>query len=98
MASASVASETATVTVAVPHDLVALLGSPEAVADRMRRAFLIDLLREGRISRGRVAELLGIDMWDMLDLIAEYRILSGPSTPEEAMRDIEVARQAMIER
>ena len=54
------------ITVDVPDQVVALLGSPEAVADGMRRALVLDLLWQGRIGQGRAGELLGITRWDIL--------------------------------
>ena len=52
--------ETQTLTVEVPEELIVLLGSPEAAAARAKQAFVLDLLREARISQGKAADLLGI--------------------------------------
>lgn len=83
------------VTVDIPDQVVELLGSPQAVAERMRLTLVIDLLRGGRISQGRAAELLGISRWDMLQLMVEHQIPSGPQTVEELREDLEAARQIM---
>ena len=89
---------TATVPAEVSDDLIELLGSAEAVAVEMHRALVLDLLREGRISQGRAALLLGIDRWEPLELMGRLCIPSGPLTPEEAERDVEAAYQARRER
>lgn len=37
-----------------------------------REAFIMELLRQGNISAGRAAELLGIDRWQLSDLMGLY--------------------------
>lgn len=78
-----------TLTLDLPEELLALLGSPEAAAARAREALVLDLLREARISQGKAARLLGITRWDILDLMARRQIPSGPETPEELEQEIE---------
>jgi predicted HTH domain antitoxin len=80
--------------VELPDDLVALLGSPEAAAARAKESLVLDLLRGEEISQGKASELLGITRWDVLDLMARYKIESGPKTAEEARQDVEVAERA----
>ncbi len=82
-----------TVTLELPEELVALLGSPEAVAARVRESLVLDLLREARISQGRAASLLGVTRWDILELMARHCIPSGPETAEEMRQEIETARR-----
>ena len=86
------------VTVDVPDRLVELLGSPQAVAERMQTALVLDLLRQGEISQGRAAELLGITRWDILQLMVKHEIPSGPRTVEELQEDIEAARKMRTRR
>ena len=68
------------VTMNVPDELINLVGSPELTAARAREALVLDLLREAEISQGKAAELLGINRYPMLDLMARYKIPSGPRT------------------
>ena len=84
------------VTVELPDELVDLLGSLESLAIQTRHALVLDLLRQGRISQGKAATLLGITQWDILELMARHQIVSGPLTAEEAERDVEAARRGMI--
>ena len=60
-----------------------------------RESLIVELLREGRLSQGQVARLLGITRWDVLMLMARLGIPSGPETAEEMRRDIEAARRAV---
>lgn len=82
-----------TLSVEVPDELIALLGTPEVAAARAREALVLDLLRQARISQGKAAELLGISRWDLLELMVEQRIESGPETGEEMAGEIEDMRR-----
>lgn len=84
---------TRVLSVEVPDELVALLGTPEAAAARAKEALVLDLLREARISQGKAARLLGISRWDVLRLMARHRIPSGPETPEELRQELEAAER-----
>lgn len=86
---------TITITLEIPETILSSLDSREDIAERAWKALVLDLLRDAKISQGRAAELLGVTRYDILELMAEYRILSGPRTPEEARRDVEAARRGM---
>ena len=85
--------KTRTLTLELPEELVKLLGSPEAAAAKAREALVLALLREARISQGKAAHLLGLTRWDILDLMAEHHIPSGPETPEELREEVEDMRR-----
>jgi predicted HTH domain antitoxin len=89
----SPAAEEAPIAVAfdLPGELRDLVGPADDLAVRARRLLLLDLLREGEISQGKTARLLGITRWDLLELVARYRIPSGPRTAAEMRQDIENA-------
>lgn len=80
-----------TITLELPEELLELLGPPDEVAGKLRESLIVDLLREARISQGKAARLLGVTRYDILDLMARYRILSGPLTAEEARQEVENA-------
>lgn len=84
---------TQTLTIEIPDELLELLGSAEAARTKAREALILHLLREGEISQGRAARLLGITRWEIIDLMARYQILSGPQTPEEIQQEIEAAQR-----
>ncbi|MGH2614634.1 MAG: UPF0175 family protein [Thermomicrobiales bacterium] len=81
-----------TITIELPNDLVASLDSLEGIEDRAWKALVLDLLRDAQISQGKAARLLGVTRYDILDLMAQYHILSGPLTAEEMQRDVENAK------
>lgn len=86
---------TTTITVDLPTELVALLGSSEALAARARQSLVLNLLREAEISQGKAARLLGVTRHDILEFMARYQIPSGPETAEEADQDVDAARRGL---
>ena len=84
---------TTSITIELPEQLVELVGSPERTADLARRALIFLLLREGRLSHGQAAEMLGLSMWDLLPLAAEAGVPMGPQTAEELREEVETIRR-----
>ncbi len=82
---------TRTIKIELPDALVAALDSLDGIEDRAWKALVLDLLRDGAISQGRAANLLGITRYDILDLMASHYIPSGPRTPEEVDQEVESA-------
>ena len=89
---------TRTLAVDVPDELMPLLGSPEAETARAKQALVLDLLREARISQGKATDLPGITRWDILDLMVQYEIPSGPETAEEVDREIAALERLWLQR
>jgi predicted HTH domain antitoxin len=81
----------------LPEDVVSLLGSPQAAAVEARRALVLELLRDARISQGRAAELLGLTRGQVLDIMAERRIPSGPETAEDLQEELASLRRYFSE-
>jgi predicted HTH domain antitoxin len=51
-----------------------LLGSEDEAAKEAIQSLVLDLIRGGRISRSKAADLLGIDLWEMPAFLSEYKI------------------------
>lgn len=81
-------------TVDLPPELLDLLGSEEEAKRDAKVAVVLDLVRRGRISRARAAELLGLTLWDLPALLAEYRMPWFDYSPEDLARDLEILRAA----
>ena len=79
------------VTVQLSEELVALIGSSSLTAARIRESLVLDLLRTATVSQGQAARLLGINRWELLDLMARYQVPSGAQTPEEVQDEVDVA-------
>jgi predicted HTH domain antitoxin len=79
--------------ISIPEEIVDLLGSEDAARKGAREAFVFDLVRRGKISKGKAAELLGISLWDLPELIAQYQIPWFSYSPEELEKDVETLRR-----
>ena len=76
--------------IAVPEEIIALLGSEDAARKEAKEAFVLDLVRRGKISKGKAAELLGMSLWDLPELVAQYQIPWFNCHPEELAKDLDI--------
>jgi predicted HTH domain antitoxin len=79
--------------IAVPEEIIALLGSEDAVRKEVKEAFVLALVRRGKISKGKAAELLGMSLWDLPELVAHYQIPWFSYHPEELEKDLDTLRK-----
>lgn len=87
--------DTLTVQVELPRDLLVALNVPTSEAGRRAQEWLtIELFREGEISMGKAAEMLGITKTQFILLLDQRGIAYLDATPEELMSDIAVASAA----
>ena len=84
-------------TLDLPEDVVALLGSPDEVGAQVKELLVVELLRRGRIGQSRAAEVLGTTRWGILELMGRYDVIQGPETAEELERDLQAVRHALSE-
>jgi len=75
--------------ITVPEEIIDLLGSEDAAKKEAQEAFILDLVRRSKISKGKAAELLGISLWNLPDLVAQYQLPWFSYTPEELEKDLE---------
>jgi predicted HTH domain antitoxin len=81
------------VTIDLPAELLALLGSEEEAKRGAKVALILDLVRRGTLSRAKAAELLQMPLWDLPALLAQYRIPWFDYPPEDLQRDLETLRR-----
>ena len=86
---------TRTLSVEVPEELVALLGSAEAAAAEARLALVLEMLRQERIGESKAAELLGVTRADLLDLMGEHGVPSGPRSFDELVAEVDAAERIL---
>jgi len=79
----------------LPEELGELFASEEAATRAAREALVLDLLNRGEISQGKAAELLGVDRWELLDLMAKHGLPVLSRSPEELASDVEALREAL---
>lgn len=85
-----------TVTLELPTELLELLGSEEEAKREAKLALVFDLVRRGRVSRAKAAELLGVPLAEFPSLLAEYGIPWFDYSNEDLGRDLESLRLKAI--
>lgn len=63
-----------TVTIELPPELLQLLGTEEEARRETKVALVLDLVRRGKLSRAKAAELLDLSLRELPGLLAQYRI------------------------
>ena len=81
-------------TVELPAELLEILGSEDEARRNAKVAVVLDLVRRGRISRAKAAELLDLTLWDLPALLSQYRIPWFDYTPDDVERDLTALREA----
>lgn len=80
---------TMTVSLDLPRDLLGALDVPPIdVEQRLRELIALGLFRDGRISSGKGAELIGISKMDFIRLLTKNGISYFTQTPEELQSEI----------
>ena len=87
------------VTIEVPPELVEILGTEEEARREAKTALVLDLVRRGKASRAKAAELLQIPLWDLPALLAEYRIPWFDYPPEDLQKDLQAlqSKEGVVE-
>jgi len=90
---------TLSVTLELPRDLVGALDVPQVrLASRLQELIALELFREGRISAGKGAELLGISKLDFIHLLARHGIAYFTESPEELAAEVATLERLLSER
>ena len=61
-------------TIKLPESLVEILGGAQKATKEATRATVLDLVRTGKISVGKGAELLNLSRHDFLDLMNDHHV------------------------
>lgn len=54
---------------------------------------VFDLVRRGKISKGKAAELLGISLWNLPERLAQYDIPWFEYSPDDLKHDLKTLRE-----
>ena len=79
--------------IALPNDILALLGNKSQAGEIAREFVLLGLYQEGRISGGKAAELLGLTKHGFVTLLARRDMDYFRLTPEEWDEEADIARK-----
>ena len=86
------------INVELPAEFAQLLDPTGSDVDaRVREALVIHLVREGRISSGRGAELLGMPKDAFRELLWQHGVPYSDLTYEELLEDVRAAGPAQID-
>jgi predicted HTH domain antitoxin len=73
------------VSIEFPEEVVELYGEEE-LKSSVRRLSILELVKKGKLSSGKAAEILGITRWDFMELMSDYDIPMVSFPPEELKR------------
>lgn len=76
-------TDTALLEIALPKDILALLGNKSQAGETVREFVLLGLYQEGRLSGGKAAELLQLTKRGFVALLARRGVDYFHLTPEE---------------
>lgn len=81
-----------TVSLELPRDFLGALDIPESqLASRLLELVSLELFRQGRISAGKGAEMLGISKWQFVQLLARYEIPYFVESEDELRAEVAMA-------
>lgn len=69
-------------TIKLPESLVEILGGSQKATKEATRATVLDLVRTGKISVGKGAELLNLSRHDFLDLMNDHHVPAIDYSPK----------------
>ena len=81
------------ITIEVSDELMKLLGSEEEIGKEANQALVMDLVRRGKISKSKAAELLGIRLWDLPELLSSYEMPWFTYSKEQMEADMAALRK-----
>ena len=74
-----------TISIEFPEEIIELFGEEE-LKNFVRKLSVLDLVKKGKLSSGKAAEILGITRWDFMELMSDYDIPIANFPPEELER------------
>lgn len=88
-----------TVSVDLPRDLLGVLDVTEVhVAGQLQRLIALELYREGRISAGKGAEMLGIPKRTFIQLLAQHGLSYFTELPGELKEQVDNVDRLLAQR
>ena len=79
-----------------PSDLLGALDVPEAaLGKRLHEVLAVGLFREGNVSSGKAAELLGVAKDEFVTILARHGVAYFSETPGEVGHQVEVAEDVL---
>ncbi len=76
-----------TISIELPEDVVKLFGEKELEAS-LKKWTLLELVRTGKLSSGKAAEILGITRWEFMELMSSHDVPIANFPEEELERQM----------
>ena len=80
------------ISIELSPELLQLLETDEEAKGKVKIAVILDLVRRGKVSRAKAAELLQISLYDLPALLAQYGIPWFDYSPEDVRKDLQALR------
>ena len=81
------------------EELWEVVGIPaKKLSAKLQEVLVVELVRQGKLSQGRAAELLGVDRWEIMNILAVYDVQTTSLTEAELDRDLQVLRELRNEK
>ena len=75
------------ISIEFPDEIVELFGENELEAS-LRKWAVLELLRAGKLSSGKAAEILGMTRWEFMELMSDYDVPMADFPEEELERQL----------
>lgn len=75
------------ISIEFPDEVVELFGENELEAS-LRKWAVLELLRAGKLSSGKAAEILGMTRWEFMELMSDYDVPMADFPEEELERQL----------
>jgi len=82
-------------TIDISDELIKLFPSKKEAKEEAKQAMVFDLVRRGKISKARAAELLGISLWNLPELLAQYDIPWFNYSSDDLKHDVETLEELL---
>jgi len=82
-----------TIEIIIPEEIIDILGSEEEAKKKAKEALVLDLVRRGKVSKQKAAELIGINLWDLPDFLAKYQIPWFDYSKEDLEKDLDALKK-----
>ncbi len=80
--------------IAIPDEIISLLGSEEEAKKEAKEALILDLVRRGKVSKAKAAELIGMSLWDLPEFLGKYRIPWFDYTVQDLQKDFDTLKES----
>ncbi len=83
-------SEAVKLTLEIPREIVSLTGSEEKdLPLAMKKLLAMELVRQGALTYGKAAELLGIGQAEFISYLAEHQVSIFRFAPDELRQEVQ---------